>query len=510
MLGSLKNVKNNFKESLLSRITNYCLSSKSFQSSDSILCKIIITGNMKSLNTLEKFTRVFDNSKWTDSTIAGPTTTDLKSFLISIYKPIVKLFAFSIFVLFSVFDEYYALGFFRLHLKELLWFIFTTISSLSWYVTTRFTVHNTQNTFPVSNNISKTNDSIVRYSSASNSITQGTVSGLKSALYTKEIFKSTIPTLKTSTIYNDLTFNQQLINYSYAPLLYKPLLIPSDNTQVNVDRSYWRDCEHLHKYTTLNKLTLQSTLTSFNDFTSLMLQESNLKFQNDLNKEAVWIKKNSQLTPSISRSIVTYSQILNHLGDSTSRSNAINSKYWYSLNTPSSNVILGDSNSKSSNSVEMNNTLILKNPYLSNLLLRSTLPSSLKYQASRYNLFGLSTLTMYDTQPLNTNFSNSTINKNSSNYIVDEIISRNLPTNLTFTNLSLLNSNNKLGLKMVEANQDLITYESLINQELFTHTNLELLTKVLSSSSNSLSINLYKNYDFGVPSTYTDYTSIKL
>ena len=58
-----------------------------------------------------------------------------------------------------------------------------------------------------------------------------------------------------------------------------------------------------------------------------MLQESNLKFQNDLNKEAVWIKKNSQLTPSISRSIVTYSQILNHLGDSTSRSNAINSKY---------------------------------------------------------------------------------------------------------------------------------------------------------------------------------------
>ena len=136
----------------------------------------------------------------------------------------------------------------------------------------------------------------------------------------------------------------------------------------------------------------------------------------------------------------------------------------------------------------MNNTLILKNPYLSNLLLRSTLPSSLKYQASRYNLFGLSTLTMYDTQPLNTNFSNSTINKNSSNYIVDEIISRNLPTNLTFTNLSLLNSNNKLGLKMVEANQDLITYESLINQELFTHTNLELLTKVLSSSSNSESM----------------------
>ena len=95
-----------------------------------------------------------------------------------------------------------------------------------------------QNTPPVSNNIPKTNDSIVRYSSASNLITQGTVSGLKSALYTKEIFKSTIPTLKTSTIYNDLTFNQQLINYSYAPLLYKPLLIPSDNTQVNVDRSY--------------------------------------------------------------------------------------------------------------------------------------------------------------------------------------------------------------------------------------------------------------------------------
>ena len=63
MLGSLKNVKNHFKESLLSRITNYCLNSKRFQSSDSILCKVIITGNMKSLNTLEKFTRVFDNSK---------------------------------------------------------------------------------------------------------------------------------------------------------------------------------------------------------------------------------------------------------------------------------------------------------------------------------------------------------------------------------------------------------------------------------------------------------------
>ena len=500
MLNLLKNSHSQFKESLLSRITNYCLSSKRFQSSDSIICKIIITGNMKSINTIERFTRVFDNSKWTDSHIAGPTATDLKSFLISIYKPFIKIFIFINILLVALLDEYYAMGFFRIQVKEFLWVIFTLISAFVSYIFSKVLL--------IKADIDTVSSQSTQYKITSTTTNKPVYfnEGLASALLTREIFRSTLPIHKTKSpnnnVYLKTYLNTQFMNPKNS----------NENFSVynNIDSSYWLECKNMYKYSTLNNLTLNQSNISSDNLFNVLLQDSNFKFQNDMNKESIWIKKNSQLTPSNSRAVNNLSSILNHIGDSSTRSNAINSDYWYNLSSPSSNLT---SSPKSNINIHdlLNQSYFLNssNNYLSNKLTRSSLASSLAYQVTRYNMFGISTNTIYDTQA-NVKENSTTLNKNNPNYILNELLSRSLFFNISNLNLKIEDDTlHYLNLLSNDLNNSGVAYNSLANKELLSNTNLEIILKVLSSSSSSLSLSIYKNYDFSTPN-FINYNEIKL
>jgi hypothetical protein len=124
-------------------------------------------------------------------------------------------------------------------------------------------------------------------------------------------------------------------------------------------------------------------------------------------------------------------------------------------------------------------------------------------------MFGISTNTIYDTQA-NVKENSTTLNKNNPNYILNELLSRSLFFNISNLNLKIEDDTlHYLNLLSNDLNNSGVAYNSLANKELLSNTNLEIILKVLSSSSSSLSLSIYKNYDFSTPN-FINYNEIKL
>ena len=434
-----KNVFNNkLIESIASKITNYLLENKELTPSKSILCRIVLERNSKKTSSVEKFSRVFDNSKWTDSSIQGPTYADFKGFMYTIFNSL--FYIFILLVMCTVFSE--SVCYYLNSLKETLEvalilifvFVYTSLQLVKEYLFRKLRLELNNVSDKVINKLPTNNLPVPKIKNVVNNT--NSKNNIYSLFKSEKELQSTIQLLNLNSLNLLSLINPRLNTFTINNGLNDLLLLQPKNKEVAL---YTNSIDSLILNDISRNYIIQIDDIKLNQILPLYKYSPELVFSNvniDLNlltaKELRWAEKSSQLSHATNWWVHMHNMVKKSIGDSNS-----DQAFW------KSNLLYKDITNNSF--VQPQNPTLTDEKLVNNLINNSNIKMinththSLNWSLNRFKFTQLNN----SKNLLSTNVLNK-LENNTKSVLNDDITNKILLTDLTInTNDFNLNINEK-------------------------------------------------------------------